>query len=126
MAEQVWSGSEWVDAPPVVAVGTVAASGKVWDGGFWVDPKSPSAERIRKDLAAGRLPAAPRPSVAVAAADPIARRLTGVIFGLIAVLCAVAAISMQPVFGRDAGGLAMLAALAVAFGFGVAALVKSS
>jgi len=43
MAEQVWSGSEWVDAPPVVAVGAVAASGKVWDGGFWVDPKSPSA-----------------------------------------------------------------------------------
>lgn len=123
---KVWHGGQWVplSTVPEVQPGAVSSDGRVWSGTAWLDPKSPEARALR--IQHGTAPAAGSAKWIKPAQDPIARRLTGVIFGLIAVLCAVAAISMQPVFGRDAGGLFMLAALAVAFGFGIAALVKSS
>lgn len=74
----------------------------------------------------GQGPATSPPPWVKPPVDPIARRLTGVIFGLLAVLCAVAALSMPAVFGAAAGSQAMVFALAVAAGFGIAALIKSS
>jgi len=123
---KVWHGGAWVPATSVdaLAPGAVSSDGRVWSGTTWLDPKSPEARALR--IQHGTAPAASDAKWVKPAQDPIARRLTGVIFGLIAVLCAVAALSMQPLFGRDAGGLFMLGALGVAAGFGIAALVKSS
>lgn len=127
---KVWSTSAraWVDANENTPVGTVGSDGSTWTGTEWARSNTPVAQAALRTGAPQPPAQANRPaSYTPPNTDQvIARRLSGVIFAVLGVLCAVGALSARTVFGTDVGDVVLLGLLAVAIGFGIVALVKSS
>lgn len=108
--------------------GTGPYEGMTWEGGRWTGEPTEAALALRaqQGVAYPNVPGGSPAAQPWTAERAILRRLTGVIYGLLAVMFAVGALSAIPLFGTSAGGLAMLGALAVAGGFGLAAYIKAS